>query len=444
MTAATIIFWLCAACVGYAYAGYPLLLALAARLGGQGQPLRGAGPASVSVIIAAHNEEASIERRLDEFTSFIVAAGVTGEIIVVSDGSTDQTAALARAFQKGNVRVLELPANSGKAVALNAGCAAAAHDILVFADTRQSWDPDALRLLLENFADSKVGAVSGHLVVEGSSGVLAGVGLYWRYEKWLRQQESRLFSTVGVTGAISAVRRPLFQPLPHGLILDDVYWPLRVAMQGFRVVHDNRAQAYDRLPERTRDEFARKIRTLSGNFQLVSRLPAALLPWRNPLWFQLLSHKLLRLASPWALLTMLILSALLGGPVYWTLFGCQAACYLIALAGVFPGVARLRLPAAAASFVVLNAAAWLAFWVWVSGKASRSWRKVSYKLKPADAAGSFGSCDDLAPRPEDWQIAIPSPGQSSGDGPERQPGQGTLPPTSADGMIIGASPGLPG
>ena len=269
----------------------------------------------------------------------------------------------------------------GWASALNAGCAAARHGILVFADARQRWDPQALDLLLENFADPQVGAVSGDLVLEADSGVLAGIGLYWRYEKWLRKQESRVHSTVGVTGAISAVRRQLFQPVPDGTILDDVYWPLTVAMSGFRVIHDERARAHDRLPDRTADEFRRKLRTLSGNFQLLMRLPAALLPWRNPVWIQFVSHKVLRLVVPWMLAAMLISSVLLEGTVYRLAFCTQSLFYLVGLAGVWAG-ARLpfRLVSAAASFLVLNAAAWLAFWVWASGSAARSWRKAMYEV----------------------------------------------------------------
>jgi cellulose synthase/poly-beta-1,6-N-acetylglucosamine synthase-like glycosyltransferase len=432
-------FWLCAALVVYAYAGYPLLLALAARLR-PARPRRGPVAASVSVIIAAHNEEATITHRLEEFTALIAAAGIPGEVIVVSDGSTDRTAELARAFPKGNVRVLELPANSGKAVALNVGWAVSAHEILVFADTRQSWHPDALRLLLENFADPTVGAVSGDLVVEGPGGILAGVGLYWRYEKWLRRQESRVHSAVGVTGAISAVRRSLYRRIPRGLIVDDVYWPLRVTMQGYRVVHDGRAHAFDRLPETARDEFRRKVRTLTGNFQLVSRLPAALLPWRNPVWFELLSHKLLRLAVPWALVAMLVLSAFLPGPLYQALFWGQAAGYLVALAGLCPGLSRFRLPAAGASFVVLNAAAWVAFWVWISGKAGRSWRKVSYRLKPA---GNPRPVRDLG-RPGGWQIPIPGPGAAAGNIPGRVPPENGVPASSPEAPVITAPSGLQG
>ena len=125
-----------------------------------------------------------------------------------------------------------------------------------------------------------------------------------RYERWLRHNEGQIGSVVGVTGAISAVRRELFRPIPHGTILDDVYWPLQVAMIGYRVVRDPRARAYDSLPERAGDEFRRKVRTLAGNLQLLARLPGALLPWRNPIWLQFISHKVLRLLVPWALATM--------------------------------------------------------------------------------------------------------------------------------------------
>src|SRR5207248_2251639 len=133
------------------------------------------------------------------------------------------------------------------------------------------------------FADPEVGAVSGDLTLT-SAGVLGGVGLYWRFEKWLRKKESRLWAQVGVSGSISAVRRKLFRPIPRGTILDDVYWPMQVVLQGYRVVHDSEACAFDRLPPRPGDEFRRKVRTLAGNIQLLTLLPALLLPWRNPVW----------------------------------------------------------------------------------------------------------------------------------------------------------------
>ncbi len=370
------VFWICAACVAYTFAGYPLLLAMLAPL--RRWPLaRAPFTGSVTLVVAARNEANRIGQRVGELVEMLRQARLAGEVIVVSDGSQDGTAEAARrAVPDGPVRVFELPGHVGKAAALTAAWAEAAGQVLVLADARQRWADDALPLLLENFADSQVGAVSGDLVLESAPGVLAGVGLYWRFEKMIRRLESRWHSVVGVTGAICAVRRELFSPMPAGTLLDDVYWPLLVVRKGRRVIHDERAHAFDRLPDRPADEFRRKVRTLSGNFQLVTLLPGLLLPWRNQVWLQWLSHKMLRLAAPWALLGMLLSSALLPGFYRWLLVA-QLAGYLAGLAGMFPQVSkRVKLAGAAASFLVLNAAAWLAFWVWLTGRAGRSWHQA--------------------------------------------------------------------
>jgi cellulose synthase/poly-beta-1,6-N-acetylglucosamine synthase-like glycosyltransferase len=377
MSAAEVVFWVAAAFVLYPYVVYPLLLAVAGRLFRRPVRRRKGFRPSVSFVTCAHNEAGRIEARLTELLAVLEATDVPGEIVVVCDGSTDGTAALVRLLADRSVRLLEMPARSGKAAALTAGAAAATGEILVFGDVRQTWAPDALELLLENFADEQVGAVSGDLVVLSGPGAVEGVGLYWKLEKWMRRRESLVGSQVGVTGAISAVRRELFRPIPPGTILDDVYWPLNVAMQGKRVIHDSRAFAYDRLPQRAGDEFRRKVRTQAGNLQLITRLPAALLPWRNPTWFALLSHKLARLAVPWALLALFVAGWFLDGPFYVAALLAQVACYGLALAGLTSGRGG-KLASVPASFVVLNAAAWAAFWVWVSGRADRSWVKVTY------------------------------------------------------------------
>jgi len=383
MTPPEWLFWASAACVAYPYLIYPALLrGRVAVFGGRPLAPTGDAPRSVSMVVAAYNEEANVARRLDEMLARVASSGAAGEVVLVSDGSTDRTAEVARGFAGRGVRVVELPANRGKAAALSEGCAAATGEVLVFADARQTWAEDALPLLLENFADPAVGAVSGDLVLGAGSGSLAGVGVYWKFEKWLRKLEARVHSTVGVTGAICAVRRGLFRPIPAGTILDDVYWPLGVVMQGYRVVHDGRARAFDRLPDRAGDEFRRKVRTLSGNFQLVARMPATLLPWRNPVCWQFVSHKLSRLLAPWGLIGMFAAGAALGG-VYRAAFLAQAAGYLLAAAGLWTAAgSRSRLASAAASFAVLNAAAWVSFWVWATGRAARSWNKVAYVRPP--------------------------------------------------------------
>ena len=385
-----VVFWLCLSCVFYTYLGYSLLVAGAAWA----RPWRGATlsqpsfePIPVSVLVAAHDEEGRIGQHVRELAGQIARRPAGGELIVISDGSTDRTVEVAQvvAADVGSgttasipIRVLALPARNGKAVALNEGCAVATHPVLVFADVRQTWAPDAIDRLVANFADPSVGAVSGDLVIEAPPGVLSGVGQYWRFEKWLRRNESRFYSTVGVTGSICAVRRELFVPMPVGTILDDVHWPLQVAMGGARVVHDEKALALDRLPSCVRDEFRRKVRTLAGNFQLMTRMPAVLLPWRNPIWGQFWSHKLLRLVVPWALLGLAASSAVLAGPVYRAAFWAQLAFYGVALAGLrSPVAARFYLASVAGAFLVLNTAAWLAFWVWLQGRHIGSCAKSS-------------------------------------------------------------------
>jgi cellulose synthase/poly-beta-1,6-N-acetylglucosamine synthase-like glycosyltransferase len=281
------------------------------------------------------------------------------------------------------IHVIELPGRNGKAVALNEGYAAASHSVLVFADVRQSWAPEAIDRLVSNFVDPSVGAVSGDLTIDSPPGVLSGVDQYWRFEKWLRGNESRFYSIVGVTGSICAVRRELFVPMPAGTVLDDVYWPMQVAMRGARVVHDKQARAVDRFPSRVSDEFRRKLRTLAGNYQLITRMPAVLLPWRNPIWVQFLSHKVLRLAVPWALLGLGASSAVLTGPIFRAAFWAQVAFYLVALAGLCNPVAARSYPACVAGgFLVLNTAAWLAPWVWLREQRIHSWHRVVYNVVP--------------------------------------------------------------
>jgi biofilm PGA synthesis N-glycosyltransferase PgaC len=373
-----IIFWSLVTCVLYTYVIYPIIIALAARL--RPKPIhRRRQDHPVSIVIAAYNEEHHLERRINELISLSKESNVNCEILIASDGSTDRTNEIALSFQNRNVHLILSPENQGKSAALNAAVARASHDIIIFADARQRWDEHTIPSLLENFADPSVGAVSGDLVIESSPGTIAGVGIYWRFEKWLRRRESEFHSMVSVSGSIAAVRRHLFTAIPKGCLLDDVFWPLSVAMQGYRVVHDHRAKAYDRLPDKTADEFKRKVRTLSGNFQLVRLLPQSLNPARNPVFIQFLSHKILRLVVPWALLALLALSCILEHPIYRIAFFTQLAFYAVAVLGLTRFTStRLKLASAAASFLILNTAAAVALCTFLTGRSGQSWKKVSY------------------------------------------------------------------
>lgn len=391
MTVAHLFFWFSLAAVVYTCVGYPLFAWLWAKR--FGRPVRKRSfTGSFTIVLAAHNEERAIAGRLSELCRHIERSGLAGDIIVAADGCTDATVVRARSYECNYpVRLLELPENRGKAAALTQAAALATADILLFADARQRWADDALPHLLANFADPDVGAVSGDLQLEQAPGVLAGVGLYWRFEKWLRKQESRVRAQIGVTGAICGVRRQLFSPIPPGTLLDDVYWPLLVAMAGHRVVHDEAARAFDCLPDKSSAEFRRKVRTLAGNFQLVGLVPASLLPWRNPVWLAWISHKLMRLVSPWALIGLCIAPLVIGTPAYMTFVSLEAAAYGLAVLGLLPRLGNSRLLGAAASFLILNAAAWVAFWVWLFGRTGSAWRKTEYR-KPVDESRVESEC----------------------------------------------------
>lgn len=379
-----ILYWGCAGIALYPYIGYPAIVILLARFRAQSE-VDSSVLQPISVVLAAFNEEQRIGKRIEELVRLATAVHPQSELIVVSDGSTDKTARIARATSASNVRLIELPVNLGKAQALNTGVAAARYDVVAFADARQFWENDTLPRMLQRFADPEIGAVSGDLKLRTSDNKLASVDFYWRLEKTIRVNESRWDSSIGVTGAVCAVRRSLFKTLPQGTLLDDVYWPMAVVLQGRRVVHEPCAIAYDQLPDEIHGEYRRKLRTLTGNFQLLSLMPSLLLPWKNRVWFQFISHKLLRLVTPWLLLVTWVLSlALASDALYACLFTMQTTLLLLGvLAWNSRFIRQIRPFGIMASVFALNYAAWLAFWIFLSGGASLTWKKVEYRVAKA-------------------------------------------------------------
>jgi poly-beta-1,6-N-acetyl-D-glucosamine synthase len=342
------------ALIAYAYAGYPLVCALRARLFRRPMKRVSVEMEHVSVLIAAWREAATIGPKLE---SLARQSRLPDEVIVVCDGSDDGTAqaAITAGDQHlpGRLTVIE-KARGGKPSALNAAIAQARGELLIFTDARQPLSPNAVEVLAADLGDPQVGAVGGALELSGD----APAGFYWKYEARIREWEGRSGSTVGVSGALYAVKRALAAPLPEETILDDVLMPMRVRLRGFRVGFEPEARAFDRAAESKR-EFARKVRTLSGNFQLLLLEPRLLLPFVNPSWFDFVSHKLLRLVVPWALLAALLASAFVAAPYSYALVGAQVGGYLLAaLSGT--GVVRSRIAGLCETLVVLNAAAVMA------------------------------------------------------------------------------------
>jgi cellulose synthase/poly-beta-1,6-N-acetylglucosamine synthase-like glycosyltransferase len=341
------------AVIAYAYVGYPAIMWLCARLRPRPVVRRPIRP-RVSIVIAAWNEARTIGHKLQDLAQQSYAPELT-EVIVACDGSTDGTPERARkmaALLARPLKVIALPHHRGKAAALNAAAAAATGDVLVFTDARQELSHNAVESLVENFADATVGAVGGELVLAGD----APAGAYWRYEAALRRWESAAGSTIGVSGALYALRRELWRPLPEETILDDVLVPMRARLSGRRVVLEPLAKAFDRAAENKR-EFVRKVRTLSGNFQLLALEPALAAPWRNPSWFGLVSHKLMRLLVPYAMVVALVAAAMLPEPWRFVMLGLQLAAYGLAIARWLGGGQASRVAKLCETVVLLNAAA---------------------------------------------------------------------------------------
>jgi len=380
---AVVIFWAAILMLLHAYLGYPLLLGAWARL--RPHPAaRGTHLPRVTIVVVAHNEAERIEARVDNLRA-LDYPGESLDILIVSDGSTDGTAerARVRARTMEGVQVMTFATRRGKPAVLNEVVPQARGDIVLLADARQRFDPGAVRALVAWFADSGVGAVSGDLILiedKRGSSVGRGVGTYRRYESFVRRCESRVASTVGATGAIYAIRRALFSRLPEDIILDDVLIPMRIARRGYRVLFEPTARAFDRAPATAREEFARKARTLAGNYQLFFREPWLLSPRINPLWLQTVSHKGLRLLGPILLAAAFTSNLILiGRPGYRLALLAQVTFYAGASVGWMLRASRRgpRLFSLPYAFCLVNGAALVGAFRFLASRQRVTWDKAS-------------------------------------------------------------------
>lgn len=374
---AEVVFHACLAALVYTYSGYPMLIGLWARLRPRAVR-RGSVFPSVAMIVVAHNEEANIRDKLQTCFAQDYPADLL-RVIVATDGSTDRTEDLVKACSNERLRVLVFDKRRGKAACLADAAAVCNEDVLVFTDARQALNPEAVRCLVESFFDPGVGVVSGNLMLllDDQKSFADGVGVYWRYEKLIRRSEALVHSVPGASGALYAIRRRCFRPIPAGTILDDVAIPMHAIRAGYRVVFDERAMAYDRASTSARQEKLRKVRTLAGNYQLLQQMPWLLAPLANPIFIQFVSHKVLRLAAPFAMVGLLWANALLarGSYVYTAALLGQLAGYALAVAAsVHEGVARWSIARLASTFLLLNWYAVLGLLHFLAGRDAHLWR----------------------------------------------------------------------
>jgi cellulose synthase/poly-beta-1,6-N-acetylglucosamine synthase-like glycosyltransferase len=382
-TIAACFFWISLGGIVYSYAAYPLLLAILAHLFGKRikSPLLDyADLPSLSLLIAAHNEEEVIEQRI-EIALAMDYPREKLEILIASDGSTDSTAAIAARFTHRGVRLLDFPTRRGKSALLNDAIRQASGEIILLSDANTRTNGNAARLLARWFVDPHVGAVCGRLVlIDPKSGTNVD-SLYWKYETFLKKRESQLGALLGSNGAIYALRAAHFQPIPDRTLIDDFVIPLKARLQsGCAIIYDAEAIAREETAPRIGTEFRRRTRIGTGDWQAIALLWRLLNPARGWIAFTFFSHKILRWVCPFFMIAMIASNLHLSphSSFFHAILRVQIALYTLAAAGAIvpqnlPLSKFLRL---ANMFLSMNAALFLGFYKWLTTPHTGIWART--------------------------------------------------------------------
>jgi cellulose synthase/poly-beta-1,6-N-acetylglucosamine synthase-like glycosyltransferase len=379
------------ATVAYAYFGYPILIWLASRIfGRESRRPEGADTdlPSVTLLIAAYNEETEIAKRIENALEADYPADKY-EIVVASDGSSDRTNEIARSYERFGVKLLAFPVRRGKATVLNDAIPAASGEIVMLSDANTFTHAAAAQRLAGWFCDPKVGVVCGRLVLTDSATGKNVDSLYWKYETFLKKCEGRLGALLGANGAIYAIRKSLFQGIPGNTIVDDFVIPLLAHKRsGCRIVYDKEAVAVEETPAKLKSEFHRRTRIGAGGFQSIGMLFGLLSPLQGWTSFTFASHKILRWLCPFALLAALVANAFLASqPEYFALLCSQLLFYGVSLvAARLPTQPRvLRYPRVATMFTMMNAALLVGFFRWLRSSQSAAWKRTERVLESSHA-----------------------------------------------------------
>lgn len=310
----------------YGFFIYPLLLWVIDRIfNNKTRGVLSDHSEGVTVVISVKNETNNIVNKLHNLFSLDIN-DLLLEVIVVSDGSSDNTPALVKKYPSNNIRVIISDTNNGKPVSLNTALSIAKFNRVLFADSRQIFDSKVVAELIDSLSVPNVACVSGELFPKRSNkGIGTGVDLYWKIEKFIRRVESDLYSSVGCTGAIYAIKPSSYFPIPSDTLLDDVVIPMKALINGQMVKFQTGAVAYDYQALDRSLEAKRKTRTIGGNFQMLFRYPEFLFNRQLIISFFYFSHKISRLVSPFAILLACILLFVLLPTLYLRL------CFLLML-----------------------------------------------------------------------------------------------------------------
>src|SRR5262245_12910140 len=383
---AEIVFWASLALVLYVYVGYPILIWLCASLFERRRERKADEPSDsprVSILVSALNEEDSIGQRIENALAQDYSAGRL-EIVIASDGSVDQTNQIVQGFVErnpGRVRLLAFPVRRGKSNVLNDAIGQLSSEIVVLSDANTFFQSSAVSYLARWFHDPSVIAVCGKLVLVDHRSGRNVDSLYWRYETFLKTCEGRLGALLGSNGAIYAIRRQEYVPIPGDTIIDDFVIPLTIKRQtGGRIIYDASAIATEETPAEVSDEFRRRARIGAGGFQSIARLWPLMLPTYGWTSLAFVSHKLLRWVCP-AFLFMAIVANLflLAEPIYRFLLAGQVTFYLLAALGmIVPGNGfAIRLLRLTTLFTSMNLALAVGFWRWIAGQQRVTWQRTA-------------------------------------------------------------------
>lgn len=384
-TAARWTVWGSLAALAYVYIFYPMLIWAIAGIRRRTVRVGDATP-SVTLVICAYNESTVLAQKLLNCLELDYPRDRL-HVLLVSDGSTDGTEAIAQGFRPQGVEVIASPTRRGKSGAITAATDYVRGEVIVLSDTNVFYAPSALRKLVRNFEDPSVGAVSGNVHLINDHLFYRKLETwYYRYEAFLQRQESRTGTMLGADGAMYAVRRELFRPPGEGMILDDFLVAINVVRQGRRVVFDAEAMGREISSPDAAAEWDRRVRVVTGAIQSIRSgvgLPGAR---QGMAWFQYVSHKALRWLTPFFLVGFFFGSvASAAHPPFAALTLIQLAFYSLALCGA---ISRKRsiFFAAPFYFVMVSAATAWGIWVGLSSRPSGLWDV--HRVDPAEVSAS--------------------------------------------------------
>ncbi len=387
-----ILFWLSVFFILYTYIGYPLLISLIARFIPFHIEQSGAPDLSVTILITAYNEETVIEKKIENSLGLDYPRDKL-QIIVAADGSSDRTPEIVRKFSDRGVELTFTPQRGGKMAAINRAIPYSSGEIIIFSDANNMYDQNTIRKLIDPFSDQTVGATTGaKLIIQDGTELSSTEGIYWKYESWIKTNETILGTCTSSVGEILAIRRELYIPPPNNIINDDYYIVTDLIKRGFRVIYVPEAQSFEYISANARDEMVRRSRMNTGKYQAIF-MSYRLLPFDRPvLLWQIISHKYFRAFLPFGFLGVLVANIFLvllhrdipssflrvSMPYAWVFLLMQSLFYLLAALGNYVKFSGLlgKLVYLPTYLVNSNLAILRGFHGFVTGKQTNIWDRV--------------------------------------------------------------------